>query len=156
MVIVPLLLMIALQGICQHKANATASAVIVNPIGINMELVSSSPDNDYVLYNGSLNSQWKVQQVSIKNDRVSAFTQVIQIANLQLMGSNATLFDLMLPGVLTLRNNTSESFLRLKCFAQQNHFKEKIEIKAAISIPANQILGNYVAEEDITLMVNFN
>ena len=157
--ILPFLLMFGLNGFCQQTAVTTASAQIVNPVGISLEMGILNLDEDKILYKPVVENGWQMIQASFVNTHPSGFAKHLHIANLKIEGDNSGTYGLLFPNYIILKNSRQD-YLVMHCYAikkqRLNETDGIVMIDAAIAIQSNQSLGKYVSDKPITIMVSYD
>lgn len=137
-----------------------ASATIVNPVGTNLEMGKSNAAENILSDNLVISTQPTMHRLSMLNNNTAIFSTSIHIANLQIVGSNSTMYSIILPQEMKLSNQTRKSFLQLHCYTLTQEKGERndetVRINAIVAIPSNQSFGSYVADDQMNIMVNYN
>ncbi len=158
--ILSIFLLLALEATSQQKTFATASATIVNPVGTNLEMGKANAAENILSTNLVIKTQPAMERLILVNNNTAIFSASIHIANLQIVGSSYTMYSIIFPLEMKLSNQTRKSYLQLHCYTLKQEKGERndemVMINATVSIPSNQLLGNYVADDQLTIMVNYN
>lgn len=160
LLILSIFLIPALDATSQAKAFAMASAAIVTPVGTNLVSDNENFAENMLPHILSLNTNRGIQRLSNLNKSTAMYSSSIHIASLQIVGSNYTMYSIILPLEMKLSNQTSKSSLQFCCYSIKQERAERndemVMINATVAIPSNQALGNYVADDQLNIMINYN
>ena len=156
----PVLLMFFFNVFSQEQAVTKISAQIVNPIGVSLEMSRSNSTKDIVLSNQIVENKLQISQASFVNTHSLVYIRSIHIANLQIKGNNSSTYGPLFPDKIILTHQTRQGFIPLHCYAtrmkRHKGTDEIVMINAAIDIQSDQVLGKYVSDMPVTIMVNYN
>lgn len=160
LLILSIFLIPAVQATSQQKTSALASATIVTPVGTNLEMGKANATENIMSDNLVIKTQPTVHRLILLNNNTGVFSSSIHIASLQIVGSNSTMYSITLPLEMKLSDRDHKNAIQILCYAiiqeRAERTDEMVKINAIVAIPSNQTLGNYVADEKLTIMVNYN
>ena len=138
--------MLALHASSSQETVAMASAIIVTPVGTNLKIMNANCPDNILLDNVVIRNGPTMQRMGLDQNNTVVYSKSIHIAKLQIVGSNATMYGLIVSEKIKLTNKTRQGYLQLRWYTRQQEVANKndeiVMINASVCIPSNQCWAN--------------